>query len=372
MDTTKVFLAGRSSKVILRGIYKHGEHYVLGKWAQKHGLVSTEADGLISTTASVAIGAAGAAGTVSAAGAASAASAATNEAGAPALLDAATHTSQIKETLASAGLSATVGGEPVDLLFGKMSSRPKTAELSCTLWTTPLPDHAFIPVTDDLFVASPALAFVLNASELGLAKTIKYGCELCGRYSTDDSERGMNDHAPFASASAIRGFAAACCRGKGTHIARVAAKWIVDGFRSPKECDLYQLIVLPRDYGGYGFRRRPEVNATIVVDERLRSIAGVDKYEVDLLWRRLRVVVEYDGSDHEDARQAERDHVKDVVLREMGYTVIRINRETLGSSVRFDGEVRFLAEKVGERLPAYSAEWGAKRDALRKALFGEI
>jgi very-short-patch-repair endonuclease len=58
---------------------------------------------------------------------------------------------------------------------------------------------------------------------------------------------------------------------------------------------------------------RPEVN---------ERIAG---YEVDMLWREQRVIVELDGWDYHDGRTAfERDREKDAALLAAGFPVVRI------------------------------------------------
>jgi very-short-patch-repair endonuclease len=52
--------------------------------------------------------------------------------------------------------------------------------------------------------------------------------------------------------------------------------------------------------------------------------------EVDFLWPRARLVVEMDGYRYHRGRAAfERDRIRDLRLRELGYTVIRLTQRQL-------------------------------------------
>ncbi|HET9739877.1 MAG TPA: DUF559 domain-containing protein, partial [Solirubrobacteraceae bacterium] len=51
----------------------------------------------------------------------------------------------------------------------------------------------------------------------------------------------------------------------------------------------------------------------------------VEGYEVDLLWRRERLIVEVDGYAYHSTRQAfERDRARDAALQAAGYRVVRL------------------------------------------------
>lgn len=256
-----------------------------------------------------------------------------------------------------------------EVLFAAPGRRPAKGEVRPHLWSTVAPDGAFLKVGTGLYVSSPSFAFVQRACDLGLIQAIAYGNELCGRYSLDGSPRGFNDHPPFVSPTELRRFLGDCKNGKGTKIARIASKWVLAGFRSPRESDVYLLTCLPRDYGGYGVITRPEVNARVDVPERLWYLTEVRSYEVDLLWRDALVVVEYDGVDHDDRVQWVRDDLKTHVLEEMGYLVVRMSRDILRDPREFDRRVRLLAGRLGQAIPPSNADFARRRRALREALF---
>lgn len=236
-------------------------------------------------------------------------------------------------------------------------------------WTTAVPSGAFLSLADHLHVCSPAFLFVQRADELGLVQAISYGNELCGLYSVDHSERMMNDHPAFATRADLQEFLAQCRRGRGTKTAREALCWVIPRCRSPKESDTYLLACLPRGRGGYGMCPRPEANASVDVPPELWYLTDVRSYEVDLLWRDAKAVVEYDGSDHDDPVQRARDDLKTLVLQRMGYLVIRVRWDVLGDPRAFDRRMRLLGERLGVPVPPTDREFERRRTGLRRALF---
>ena len=90
--------------------------------------------------------------------------------------------------------------------------------------------------------------------------------------------------------------------------------------RSPQEGLLYFLLECHRPTRG-----RFEAN------RRIRGADGLS-YEVDLLARRAKLVVEIDGLQHEHQPQAERDAKKEAALRGVGYEVFRLSAGTVVAS----------------------------------------
>lgn len=275
----------------------------------------------------------------------------------------------IRRTLDCCPIPRELVGESPEVLFAISHDKARRNGLVPRLWMSDVPEGAFISVGPEVQLSSPAFTLVLRAKDLGLFGAMSYGNELCGRYSIDGSHRGMNDHPPFATRSDINTFLGACGRGRGTKNARIAAKWMRDGFRSPKESDLYLLLRLPRGYGGYGFRHPAEVNGRLVVDPGLRYISGTSSYEVDLLWRCEKAVVEYDGDPHENPQQKLRDDLKTHVLQKMGFEVFRITWDILGDAREFDYRARMLGERLGEPVPFSTRDYLLRRSQLREALF---
>lgn len=340
MDTSRAFLSGDTAANVLRGVYEPGSRGVLSAWARQAKLVPAEDGtglaGCMVPTCSLA----------SASGS----------------------SRYIGQVLARCPVPQDLLGDAPEVLFGADHDKARAIGLKPRLWTTALPEGAFIELSHEVRVSSPAFTFVLRASQLGAFGAMRYGNELCGRFSIDGSTRGMNNHAPFTTLSQIKAFTAECIRGRGLKNARVAAKWIRQGFRSPKESDIYLLLCLPRDYGAYGFGRTAEVNARVEVDPKLRYIAGVGSYEVDLLWRRAKAVVEYDGEPHHDPQQKLRDDLKTHVLEKMGYEVFRLTWDMVKDERELDWRARMLGDRLGEPVPYSTRDFKDKRKRLREAV----
>lgn len=342
MDTKKLIFSGDTAATILRGVYEAGSEGVPSDWAIAAGLRVTREGGLTGSP---------------------------EVSGSSVCID---HTTssllETRELLARAPVPTELLGEMPELLYGEARRRPRQGCVASRTWSTALPEGAFIPISPEVLVCSPAFLLVLRAPELGLISTMSFGNELCGRYSLDRSLRGMNDHPAFTTPAAMRDFLAGCWRGKGTAMAATAVKWIRPGFRSPMESSMFLLEVLPRCYGGYGLRHEPEVNGRVIVPDDLLFLSGVPSYEVDQLWRGQGVVVEYDGEVHADPRQRVRDDTKTHVLQEMGYKVLRISWDIVHDVREFDCRMRVLGEHLGEPVPPCTREFELRRRRLRETL----
>ena len=88
----------------------------------------------------------------------------------------------------------------------------------------------------------------------------------------------------------------------------------------------------------------------------------------DMLWRKAKVVVEYDGSYHDDARQTAQDALRKSILESMGYTVFTFKRWHVYNPLVFDEMVKALAGKLGKRIRPLTVKQSIARDALREHL----
>ena len=74
-----------------------------------------------------------------------------------------------------------------------------------------------------------------------------------------------------------------------------------------------------------------------------RQVRIAPDLRVDFLLPDLRVVVEYDGSDHESGRARAADAARDRRLRERGYEIVRVRREDLRDPVAVLARIRAAA-----------------------------
>jgi hypothetical protein len=98
----------------------------------------------------------------------------------------------------------------------------------------------------------------------------------------------------------------------GVQRARRAVQWVRAGAESPRESLMRLLLVFAR-------LPEPELNVWIT------DASGTRLARVDMLFRRHKVIVEYDGRQHErDSRQWKRDRERREVLEALGYRLIVI------------------------------------------------
>ena len=158
-----------------------------------------------------------------------------------------------------------------------------------------------------LRVTSPVDTWCQLASVLSLDDLIKVGDALVRRKN------------PLATMQSLRAAVLRHAGHRGAKKLREAFEWVRPGVYSPKETELRLLLVragLPE----------PEVNC--VITDRL----GAKIATGDLVYRRYRVLVEYDGEQHRtDEDQYHWDVDRLDAIMEEGWRVIRINKSHLRS-----------------------------------------
>lgn len=139
---------------------------------------------------------------------------------------------------------------------------------------------------------------------------------------------------------------AAAFRGRGAIAARRAAQLVRTRVESPQETELRLCLVLAG-------LPEPDVNVTL-------GSSGEPLARVDLLLRRYRLVLEYEGDHHRrDLWQWNRDIARQEALEAEGWTVLRVTAEALGRPASLVARVlRFLrAAGYDGPDPVLSGEW---------------
>ncbi|WP_146069484.1 hypothetical protein [Cryobacterium sp. Y11] len=167
----------------------------------------------------------------------------------------------------------------------------------------------------------PGSLAVVKIGSLRATSAVDTWCQLSSVLGLDDliriGDALVRRQHPFAEMrdllTAVRRYSGH----RGVKLLREALIWIRPGVDSPRETDLRLLIVragLPE----------PEVNAIIL------SRAGVKLATGDLVFRRYRVLLEYDGGQHRtDENQYHWDVDRLDALMEDTWRVIRINKSHL-------------------------------------------
>ena len=261
------------------------------------------------------------------------------------------------------------GPWPIDVLVPPGKQRVDNVRLKHHVQVADLPAHALCPLYDGIHVVSPEVCLVQICATHTMLEALETGMELCGTYALrPDSveDKASRDYA-LIDAACFRRHVETWKELHGLGMARSVAKYLANGSASPMETKLYLLLCLPQKYGGYNFPR-PELNPSHEVPLAAREAFRQDKVKPDMLWRKAHVVVEYDGSYHDDERQMARDALRKAIFETMGYTVFTFKRWHVYNPLVFDEMTKALAGKLGKRIRPLTAKQSLARDVLRKQL----
>ena len=272
---------------------------------------------------------------------------------------------------------------PVDVLVFNEGERRRSKDVRCHVWKTIVPEGAFYRARGE-FVSSPEFTFVQMATELSIEQLVALGCELCGTYvllpknvrhpsALDEMPKRTS---PLTSTSKIAEFLENVGKVNGKAKAERALKYVVDGSRSPMETMVYMLLCLPVKLGGYGLPK-PEMNATIELDDEARDIARRHHCEGDLCWPKARppLDIEYHGEVHVGVEQMKSDVGRELGIEHMGWCVMTVTSSQVFDEIRFEVVVTNAAAAIGRRLRSSVFEATQQRASLRyelhKWMFGE-
>lgn len=167
---------------------------------------------------------------------------------------------------------------------------------------------------------------------LRMSSPIDTWCQLAGVLSLDElvyiGDCLVRRQNPLATVDELRAAVAGCAGRRGARRLREALQLVRAGVDSPKETQLRLAIVrlgLPE----------PEVNVPIV--NRYGAFIAFG----DLVYRRYRILVEYDGEQHfDDVKQYHRDIDRLDDVMEDGWRVIRITKSHLRRPAVIDYKIR--------------------------------
>ena len=260
------------------------------------------------------------------------------------------------------------GQRPIEVLIPPGAFRPRVG-FNCHVQTQPLPPHALVPLYNGIHVVSPELCLVQAFNKLSFCEALQVGMEFCGTYAL--RPEGIEDKASrdyqLVDAGAFTRHVNSWKGISGLPSARKGAQYLANGSASPMETIVYLLLCLPRMYGGYNLGR-PELNPEIKLPHDLQLVLRQEKVKPDLLWRKQKVTVEYDGNYHNEGPQSVKDEARKAALESLGYTVYRFKKQHVYSPVLFNRLALTLARKLGVRVRPLTTKQTYAREALRALL----
>ena len=250
---------------------------------------------------------------------------------------------------------------PLHLLVASESQRRPSLHAVYHVWSSPPDPKAFVRISVDLYVSSPAFCLAQLAGKLDMLDLIVLGYELCGAYLPDEYEMsGLRHCPPLVRPEELVRFSRNLPRTKGKRNLQRAAKYMLYGSASPAETKLAMKLSLPRMLGGYGFPP-PSMNHRVSMAKAVQSAWDSTDCLCDLFWPNHRLDVEYDGkASHADMG---RDAVRRNRLASAGITVVTVTGEQMKDFNQMD----VIAHQVRRHLHVRACATDVPRGWLSRA-----
>lgn len=191
-------------------------------------------------------------------------------------------------------------------------------------------------------VVSPELLFLQLAERLNIHQLILLGTLLCAK----------ND-GPLSSPLTTQKQLQACTRRLVGHHGRPKAlraiKYIKDNCCSIMEAQLGLFLSLPNLLGGYAFKGWV-YNTPIRLNAECRKALGKKYLYPDISFPKHKIILEYQGADHDTQTVVDEDSARTLALESMGYTVITVTKSQLNNLNRFKLLVIHLAKLLKKRI----------------------
>lgn len=237
----------------------------------------------------------------------------------------------------------------LDIVVGKDSARRASVGARCHVWKGPVPDGLICCPEPGVYVVAPEVALMQVASGLGFYKTLALAMELCGTYSCDGVRGCEYGVVPVTTAARIGHLVSIVGRIRGLDAARQAARCCMDNSASPRETALAAMLSLPRRLGGWGCPR-PELNVEIELSESAARQCGRSHLVADLLYRRAKLDIEYQGKEWHTADEGRsRDEARQNALMQMGYSCVFVAARQIADESKVDGITELIKRKSGLR-----------------------
>ncbi len=259
---------------------------------------------------------------------------------------------------------------PIHVLVPSQNTCSRSRLKISHLWSQHLLTGSFQIISKDVYCSSPEFCFVQMARMLSLVELARLANELCGTYALAPYEEdGFRTCRPLISHLHLKSF---INRAVYSHIrwsqnAKQVLRFVGDRSASPMETTVALLLALPYRYGGYA-AIFPAFNDVFLSG---RAADTELPYHCDLLWKKHRVAVEYEGEDyHTGIDRIERDADRCNALVRGGIHIIRITKRQLYNTQRFDKLARQILAFLGKRpcMDRCRYNWNERRDLLRAQL----
>ena len=242
--------------------------------------------------------------------------------------------------------------KPFDILVSSQEELRKWEGMHCHLCTAQLPGGSFIELTQDVFVASPALCLIQRAQELTVPQSIALIERFCGNYTLDKKKKsGITERKPLLTLDDLRSYMDRCHRLRGLAKTRRACFYSLEGSASPMETISRLVFCLPSQFGGFGCPA-PLMNYEIGLNDLGRRIVGKDFIRIDLFWKEHDFGIEYQGKyAHSSSTDIAADIARQLAAERKGIQLQMITIEQLREQAQRWEVARKISQNLGVSLP---------------------
>lgn len=284
-----------------------------------------------------------------------------------------THAQQRQDTRRTPqGIGLPRRSEPLHMLVGTRTQRYSCHVLHPHLVLSQLPPRALYRVSDAISVTSPELTLVHLARTSETLPLLELACEWCGAYALrPSSAASILCRSPLTSIARIKDLAALPQAPLGATTLQKAASLIAEGLSSPRTTEVFLMLTLPAEMGGFELPR-PQPNQQISLEHTpLAGSSARPCYTADLFWEDRRLIVACDDCDeHEgDVQQAHARAQHRSALAARGYHVIDITKRDVESLQAFERKLAQIALVLRLWIPTASLKTRGTRRALFDWLF---
>ncbi len=262
---------------------------------------------------------------------------------------------------------------PLEVVVPEASLRSGSRLFSCCVEPASLLGWTVLKIADGVYICHPALVLVQLARTHKVEHVASVGSELCGAYrKASFAAGGFVCSRPLASRQLLLDCIGGLEGVKGLPGARSAIRCTFDGARSPMESDLAVLFGAPVLRGGYDLGPF-EMNGSVEVPRGKMPLCAKSYYLCDFLWRRERVVVEYDSDlCHTGSGRIADDAARRNALSALGFNVLTLTKRQLLNRFEFTRFMATLEAALGRRRSRCSSEVLRRKAELWFSLVGHF
>ena len=258
--------------------------------------------------------------------------------------------------------------------------RRRTNDLHCHSHSACVPSESILRISEHVYISSPEYLFFQKAIDrnYSLERLILLGYGICGRFAFAKNQHGEDELVQVFERSSIEKLTSfldevesmnshAACNPMGILRARKALQHILGVTESPQEAKIAMLEFMDARFGGNAVLS-PECNGSVVLAPDQMKATNRKSFRCDFLWRKQRVVLEYNGTHHGNPREVTRDAEKYNALRSAGYEVILAAREHVNDPAHTDALAEQLRRALGQRRLRVRYDHNERKMHLRKEI----